>query len=303
MDVFSGKNIKKSFGSFVLDIPEISIKSGLATALIGENGAGKTTLLNIISGIRLDAEGELTYFGSFNGVESDPEVKNRIGYLGPDNYFLPHWTTAQVKEINSLLFDGFDPDKYDSLTKELALDLYKNRFAPKKVSELSDGNRVKLMLCSALARQTDLLLMDEPASPLDPLMRDKLCELIRVYLKEGEGKRAVLFSTHNVYDMESVTDYAIIMEHGNIVEEGYIRDLKKKYILITGTKEDIQWARQTLYSVTENNDGFMGLCLETNKGDLAGKNIRTDIPRLADIAVAVMKKHTRLSQGDGNEVY
>ena len=69
--------------------------------------------------------------------------------------------------------------------------------------------------------------MDEPASPLDPLMRDRLCDLIREYLLEEEGKRTVFFSTHNIADMENVTDYAIFMSHGQIEEAGFLEDLNE----------------------------------------------------------------------------
>lgn len=300
MDIVTGYNIKKEYGNFCLDVRELHIKKGIATALIGENGAGKTTLMNILSGIRLDVDADLTYFGEYHGIESDPVVKNRIGYTGPDNYFLPHWTTEQVKNIIGLLFADFDEKKFDDLAAELALDLYKNRFMPKKVSELSDGNRTKLMLCGILARETDLLLLDEPASPLDPLMRDKLCELIMRYLKEGVGERGVFFSTHNVSDMESVTDYAIILEHGQIVEEGFVNDLKSKYILVRGEKADISWAKDNLYSTTVNNEGFVGVCITEKSQCLSEKNLITEIPRLSDIAVAVMKNHTALlSKKDG----
>ncbi len=89
-DAITGNDIKKSFGSFTLDIPSLHIPKGFATALIGENGAGKSTLFNLLSGIRLDGKGEVTYFGKYRGVESDPAVKDSIGYTGTGSYYLPH---------------------------------------------------------------------------------------------------------------------------------------------------------------------------------------------------------------------
>lgn len=294
-DAIHGKNIYKKFGAFELNIPELHIPQGLATALIGENGAGKTTLLNMLSGIRLDGRGDITYFGQYRGVESDPCVKEQIGYTGTDNYYLPHWTTKQVKELNAILFDDFDGSAFDRLAEELALDGKGGHFSPKKITELSDGNKTKLMLCGVLARKTKLLLLDEPASPLDPLMRDKLCDLIRRYLDEGAGERSVFFSTHNVADMESVTDYALILEQGRIVEEGFVEDLKEKYVLVQGNKGDLDIARRTLYSISENSFGFTGVCLAENLDKLAGCDIATELPTLTDIAVAVMKHYTRLN--------
>ncbi len=152
------------------------IPKGFATALIGENGAGKSTLINIMTGIRLDYQGSIRYFDE---KETDVEkVKERIGYTGPGNYFLPHWTVAQTAEVSGLLFETFDGARYRELCKGLGID----ESGKKKVSSLSDGNRMKLALAAALARKTECLIMDEPASPLDPLMRDCLCGMIRQYL-------------------------------------------------------------------------------------------------------------------------
>ena len=301
-DVITGKNIEKSFGSFKLDVPELHIPKGFATALIGENGAGKTTLLNILTGLRLDAKGEIKYFGKYDGVESDPYVKNTIGYVGSGYYYLPHWTTKQVEEITGLLFEDFDKEKFEKIASALALDLKGKMGAPKKVSELSDGNKVKLMLCGALARKTGMLIMDEPASPLDPLMRDNLCDLIREYLNNGQGERSVFFSTHNVADMESVTDYVMIMEKGKIVEEGFVEDLKEKYVIVKGEKEYADGARKVLFSISESSYGFTGVCLSENLDALAGMNISTERASLTDICVAVMKKYSGLSLSKDLEI-
>lgn len=227
--VITGSDIRKEYKglawdapSFVLDIPSLKIPQGFATALIGENGAGKTTLMSLLSGIRLDYRGEVRYFQDKAKID-DAGTRERIGYTGPGNYYLPHWTVRQVQEINELLFSGFRSEAYEELCQKLAIPADRG----KEVRTLSDGNRMKLMLAAVFSRDTELLLLDEPASPLDPLMRDKLCDMIREYIADGEGERSVFFSTHNVADMENVTDYAIIMELGQIVEHGFVEDLKE----------------------------------------------------------------------------
>lgn len=293
-----GENISKKFKTFTLDIPEFKVPKGFATALIGENGAGKTTLLNMLSGIRLDYKGKLTFFDKYSSEEKERkfDVKNRIGYTGTGRYYLPQWTVSDVEEISSLLFDNFDRDEFRRYCRELAIfPDFPDGFAPKKkCSALSDGTRTKLMLAGVMARDTDLLLLDEPASPLDPLMRDKLCQMIGDYINDGAGERSVLFSTHNISDMESITDYAIIMEHGNVVECGFVEDLKEKYILIKGDAQDVDAASKILYTMTKNPYGFEGICLAENLDKLAGMNVSKEIPSLFQISVAVMKNNTRL---------
>ena len=292
-NVIEAQNIKKSFKNFTLDIPEFKLPKGFATALIGENGAGKTTLLNILTGIRLDYTGSIRYFDKYSEKEmsSIPDVKEKIGYTGTDNYFLPSWTVGQIEDLSSLLFEKFDNAKFKTLCNDLAI------FGPakfdknKKVNALSDGTKTKLMLASVLARDTDVLIMDEPASPLDPLMRDKLCELIRDYLSSGDNK-TVFFSTHNISDMENVTDYAIIMEQGKIVEQGFVEDLKEKYIVVKGEKSDAEKAKPILYTMSMSNYGFEGICLAENLDKLAGMDIVTETPSLFKLSVSVMKKNS-----------
>lgn len=292
------KDLKKKFkGGFALDIPELEIPKGFATALIGENGAGKTTLINILAGIRLDYKGSIRFFDRWSDKDREKDgnpVKEMIGYTGPGSYYLPGWTVTQVEEINSLLFQNFSKEKYEKYVDMLQIAKLGKVGWGKKVSNLSDGNRMKLMLAGVLARETELLLLDEPASPLDPLMRDVLCDMIHDYIGQGEGEKTVFFSTHNIADMENVTDYAIIMEQGHVVEQGFVEDLKEKYILVKGEAEDTEKAEKILYSINKNAYGYEGICLAEDLNKLAGLDIQVSAPSLSQISVAVMKKGTKI---------
>lgn len=291
----AGKDIEKKFKGFKLDIPELKVPKGFATALIGENGAGKSTLMNILAGIRLDAKGSLCYFEEYDEVEREKgNQKERVGYVGPGHYYLPHWTVRDIENINKILFSSFDADVFEKLCEELGICDARIWGKEKTVAKFSDGTKMKLMLANVFARKTDALLLDEPASPLDPLMRDKLCEMIQTYIEEGNGERSVFFSTHNISDMENITDYAIIMAHGRIVEEGFVNDLKEKYILVKGDAEDKEKAKEILYSMTANSYGFEGICLAEHLDKLAGMNVIKEIPSLYQISVAVMKVNTRM---------
>lgn len=287
--VVEAVNLEKKFKGFELSIPKLQIPKGFATALIGENGAGKTTLLNLLTGIRLDFKGEVSYFDGKEKL-SDGKVQERIGYTGPSSFFLPHWNAGQVAEISELLFNNFHRDRFEAICEELNIPVK----VRKNVKELSDGNKMKLMLATVLARDTELLILDEPASPLDPLMRDKLCDIIREYLEQGSGERSVFFSTHNIADMENVTDYAIILEHGNIVEEGFVEDLKEKYLLVKGEAGDADAARKILFTMSKSSYGFEGICLADQMDRLAGMDISVETPTLSQISVAVMKANTSL---------
>ena len=293
--VVNGKNLKKEYKNFALEIPEFNIPKGFATALIGENGAGKTTLLNMLSGIKLDHKGDLTYFGQYSEKDRDnkEEVRNRIGYVSAKSYYLPNWTASQVVELSKMLFSDFDEKDFYNWCDELALFEGGSFDGKKKVSSFSDGNQMKFMLANVLSRKADLLLLDEPASPLDPLMRDKLNSMIREYISKREGN-TVFFSTHNISDMETVTDYAIIMAHGKVVEEGFVEDLKEKYTFVRGELNDYEAVKPYLFTSSESKYGFEGMVLASEAEKLTGFDLQTEVPTLFQISVAVMKNNSRV---------
>ena len=293
--VVEAHNLYKKLGHFELNIGELRIPQGFATALIGENGAGKTTLLNILAGIRLDAKGGINWFDGTTDIDKG-NTRERIGYTGPGHYYLPGWNTRQIRKVSELLFDNFHADRFEDWCKRMSIDTDGFRKDGKPVSKLSDGNRMKLMLAGVLARDTELLILDEPASPLDPVMRDELNNILREYLAAGEeGRpRSVFFSTHNIADMESVTDYAIILAHGKIVEEGFVEDLKEKYVLVKGEPDSAEAAKGILYSFSGTGSyGYEGMCLAADVDRLAGMNVSLETPTLTQISVAVMKQHGR----------
>lgn len=284
--VFRLENVNKKFKGFTLNIHDLSIPKGFATALIGENGAGKSTMMSFLAGTRLDYEGHVTYF---EGELKESEIRENIGYNSATSYFMPHWTIKAVGEVSELLFDGFHQDKYRQLCEDLNIEKEN-----KSISSLSEGMRMKTALAALFARDTKCLLLDEPASPLDPLMRDKLCNMLREYLDEGNGEKSVFFSTHNIGDMENVTDYCIIMEQGQVVEQGFVEELKEKYVLVKGEATDVDKAKHLLIGFRSNSYGYEGLCLTENLDKLAGLDVAVETPTLSQISIAVMKQYSLL---------
>lgn len=275
------EKLTKKRKDFLLDIPDFELPQGFATAFIGENGAGKTTLLDIMAGIDLAYKGKVTYYGKYDLPTE--EVYESIGYSASTSIFMPHWRITDVSNVCGLLFDRFNKTEFSELCAQMSLS------SSKRVSELSDGNKMRLMIAAIFARDTSMLLMDEPASPLDPVMRDNLCDMIRGYISNGDGRKSVCFSTHNISDMENATDYAVIVSDGRIVEKGFVEDLKEKYIIVKGENSCADSAKSILYSFSRSSYGFEGICLAENLNRLAGMDVKTEAPTLHQISVAVMK--------------
>lgn len=284
-NIVSVKNLVKKYKSYTLDIPELSVPEGFATALIGENGAGKTTLCDIISGINMDYRGEVELFGKYLSAD-EGDVREKTGYTSSVNYFPEHWKIKDVEDVCDLVFKGFSRDEFRRICSTYSF-TEKDQF--KSLKKLSDGNKMRVMLASVFARDTRLLVLDEPASPLDPLMRDLLCDNIRDYISSGEGEKSVIFSTHNINDMENVTDYAVIISDGKVAEKGFVEELKEKYILVKGELSCSKHAKDFMFTYTENSFGFEGICLSENIDRLAGCDVAFETPGLHQISVAVLK--------------
>ena len=133
------------------------------------------------------------------------------------------------------------------------------------------------------------LILDEPGSSLDPLMRDRLCDRMRGYLDDGDGNRSIIFSTHNIADMENAADYAVFMDHGRLIEQGFIEELKEKYIVISGDAQDYEKAKPLLMSSSHNRTTFDGLALAEHSAELAEMGVESEAPTLQQLSVGLLK--------------
>ena len=279
--------LTKKYKDFTLDVSTV-IPKGFSTALIGANGAGKTTFIDILCGVTAKSGGEAVYFGGMTDT-GDDKLRNRIGYCSAGNFFPLDWKLKTIAECMSIGFDNFDRARFTELCARWKLGSPDDRKQKKQIQQ-SDGNRMRTALAAVLARDTELLVLDEPASSLDPLARDQLCEMFREYLAEKDGERTVLFSTHNIADMELATDYAIFMSNGRVIEQGFVEDLKDKYILVHGDAGNGGKAKPFMLSYSVNSTAFEGTALAENAPSLEAVGAITERPTLQQLSVGILRK-------------
>lgn len=280
--------ITKEYKDFTLGSLSVEIPCGFATALIGANGAGKTTLIDILCGVTSKNSGDVTYFDKYTDID-DNELRNMIGYCSSANFFPQDWNAKSIIKSMELAFSNFSRERFVSLCKRFKLD-DPNAKKPKRLIKMSDGNRMRTYLAAVLARDTKLLVLDEPGSSLDPLARDLLCEMFREYLVKGDGERSIIFSTHNIADMEFATDYAVFMANGLIVEQGFVEDLKEKYILVHGEAEKCDAAKPYLISYNSNSTNFEGLAFAENLVKLTQLDTAVEKPNLQQLSIGILRK-------------
>lgn len=285
--ILTVKGLTKKYSKFTLGELDFEIPKGFATALIGANGAGKTTLIDAICGVIRKTSGDVTYFGKDNDIDL-PSVRERIGYCASNSFFPQGWSAKDIAMSMELAFDGFSREKFRELCEELDVDSDQTK-KPKPMYKQSDGNRMRISLAAVFARETDLLVLDEPGSSLDPLMRDRLCDRLRGYLDDGNGEKSIIFSTHNIADMENAADYAIFMDKGRIIEKGFVEELKEKYMIARGAAEDYDKAKHLLMSHNKNRTVFEGLILAENAEELAKLGVDSEAPTLQQLSIGLLK--------------
>jgi ABC-2 type transport system ATP-binding protein len=198
----------------------LSLPRGAVYGLVGANGAGKTTLIKHILGLLRAERGSVRVFG-LDPVAHPVAVLSRIGYLSEEND-LPGW--MRVDELigySRAFYTAWDDPYAEELRQAFALE------PSAKIRTLSKGQKARAGLLIALAHRPELLVLDEPSSGLDPIVRrDILGAVIRTIADEG---RTVLFSSHLLEEVEQVADHVTMINEGRIVLSAPLEAIRESH--------------------------------------------------------------------------
>ena len=231
-------NLSRRFGkTLALDDVSLEVPSGIVLGLVGGNGAGKTTLIKHLLGLLKAQTGQVRVF-DLDPVADPVGVLSRIGYLS-ENRDLPAW--MRVEEFlrdQQAYFPNWD-SAYASELREM-FELSTNQ----TIKSLSRGQTARLGLLGALAHRPPLLLLDEPSSGLDAVVRrDILVAIIRTVADEG---RTVLFSSHLLDEVERVADRVAMVHAGQLVMCDDLQNVLAGHHRLTVRFEQPQAARPVL---------------------------------------------------------
>jgi ABC-2 type transport system ATP-binding protein len=213
--------LNRRFGpKLALDQVSLRVKRGRVFGLVGANGAGKTTLIKHVLGRLKPESGSVRVFG-FDPVADPVAVLGRIGYLS-ENRDLPGWMRVdELLRYTEAFYPKWDMAYAEELRRQFGLE---PRAA---IKTLSRGENAKAGLLIALAYRPELLLLDEPSSGLDPVVRRDILEaIIRTVADEG---RTVFFSSHLLEEVERVADDLAMMFNGRVVLAGALDDVKENH--------------------------------------------------------------------------
>jgi ABC-2 type transport system ATP-binding protein len=210
--------LTRRFGNkTALNAVSLSMPRGAVYGLVGANGAGKTTLIKHILGLLKAERGSVRVFG-LDPVAEPVAVLSRIGYLSEEND-LPGWMRVdELVRYSRAFYKNWDDGFAEELRQRFQLD------PAAQIKTLSKGQKSRAGLLVALAYRPELLVLDEPSSGLDPIVRrDILGAVIRTIADEG---RTVLFSSHLLDEVEQVADHVTMIREGTILMSAPLEEIK-----------------------------------------------------------------------------
>ena len=280
-------NLRKEYEEFVLDNISWNISKGYITGLIGPNGAGKTTTIKLIMNLIKSDGGKVDVFG-LDHVADDIEIKNRVGYVGEEQFFYEHHGAHWTGKFVSHFYSDWDMDRYQKLLDEFEIP------RKKMIRKFSKGMRVKLSLAIALSHNPELIILDEPTAGLDPIIRRDVLDFLQSITQNGD--KSVLISSHITDDLARIADMITYMINGRIALSSAKDDLMANWKKIHFSKGAVDpKALESLEQVEDHAFGGSGITRdypeikESLSQGLETGNIKVENVGLDDILISLVK--------------
>lgn len=220
------ENLTKKFKKVTaVDNVSFEVNPGEIIGLLGENGAGKTTTLRMLATMLKSTSGNAMIDG-YNIIDNPNKIRERIGILFGGDVALYDRLTGRENMIYFAKLNGMSDLEADQAVNKITSELEMSDYIDRPVGKYSRGMKQKVSLARSIIHQPDVMLFDEPSTGLDVLSSKLIHDFI---LKCKKDNKAIVFSSHNMYETEKLCDRIIIIHKGKIVASGTIEQLKKDY--------------------------------------------------------------------------
>lgn len=207
---------KKYLKESALKDINLDIPSGAIIGLIGENGSGKSTTLKLIAGLLQPSRGTVL----INEKKANRQIASEVAYLSELETFYDFYNVEESINYTASQFPDFNKEKAYDILKFMKLR------PDQKVKHLSKGNRGRLKIVLTLAREVPIILMDEPLSGLDPMVRDSIIQGLISFI--DTEKQTVIITTHEVLEVEPILDKVIAIKQGQLIGFEDVEELRIK---------------------------------------------------------------------------
>ena len=224
------EHVKKQYKDFELDC-SLEVKPGRITGLVGQNGSGKSTTFKAILGLVRTDSGQVEVFGK-DPNELLPEEKSEIGAVLAEAGFSGYIFVKDVSRILAAMYPNFKKEEFERNCKKYGIPMNK------KIKDFSSGMKTKLKMLVAISHDAKLLILDEPTSGVDVVVRDEFLDLLREYMKV-EG-RSILISSHISSDLETLCDDFYMIHDGKVILHEEVDVLLSGYGILKPTLEQYE---------------------------------------------------------------
>jgi len=212
------ESFTRRYGSHVaVDDLSLEVPRGSIFGLLGQNGAGKSTTIRTLLNLLQPTSGRLSVLG-LDSVTGSLALRRRVGYLPEDPAYYLWMTVDEIVRFNAAFYPTWDRSLVDALLERLGLPRHR------RLRALSRGMQAKVGLVLALGPRPEVLILDDPTSGLDPVVRREFLEAILANTQSEGG--TVLFSTHLLHEMERVADEVAILHEGKLRVRASLDGLK-----------------------------------------------------------------------------
>ena len=269
------RNLQKNYKNFSLTIDNLHIPEGYITGFIGPNGSGKTTTIKSLLGMVKPDSGEIKILNA--NINKDTKTKENIAYVGDESGFLEESKISNLHKIISKFYSNWDEELYKK---------YINKFKineSKTYKDLSKGQKKQFELIMALSHHPRLLIMDEPTSSLDPIIRNEFLELMQDHMEMDN--MTVFYSTHITTDLDKAADYIVMIYNGKILLKNEKDEILDNHVIVKIKKELVDSSiKKEFISLKESAFGFEGLISDKRKAyDIFGDEAIYEKCTLEDI--------------------
>ena len=218
--VIAAEHLSKWYGQVIgLNDISLAVPPGI-TGLLGPNGAGKSTFMKLVTGQLKPSKGTITVLGQ--PIWNNPSLYARLGFCPEQDAFYDRmtgleWVTALVS------LNGVGESTARDMSVRALETVGLSDAADKKIGAYSKGMRQRVKLAQALAHDPELLILDEPLSGMDPLVRRRTIRLIKDW---GRSGKSVLVSSHILHEIESMTSNILLINQGRILAEGNVHQIR-----------------------------------------------------------------------------